>query len=474
MSEQRKYLFLDDHFLDKSEQTKRTFYQWEKEAGNPVIIKKYEWEGIGPYVFTAASKCPPYDAWYGTFGGKGDDYPAGFFHSEDGINWNGERQMSNGTDDGCQGCVGIFDEGHNFGGYPYVGTALFRRTPDVPEFHVRFRRSKDGVHWEKFPGDPYWYGPSDVLYYFWDKNINKYVAYYKLWKVEGKTLDGKHFLAYFPGFEPTIDGNTFRVQGVSVLPERKDIDVTLEYGGGTGDDGGGGSIDEKVTMIRIVARAESSDFIHWEKEQVIIEPPEGAPLGDQSYGMYIQPYAGIYVGSYQFFSSVSGNIYSQLAWSFDGVHYSVYNEKPVLSCGESGSWDAGMVIPANFYENMDGRMCTYYGAINADHKAADDIGHNVVNGAIGRAWMRIDGFASLQGGNVTTLPLKVTGEQISFNMKGVIGLALRDENGAVIVVQELRGDHYKLIANVNLSAYVGKKVRVELDLSEGELFSLSI
>ncbi|NJD01778.1 MAG: hypothetical protein FIA99_04095 [Ruminiclostridium sp.] len=119
-------------------------------------------------------------------------------------------------------------------------------------------------------------------------------------------------------------------------------------------------------------------------------------------------------------------------------------------------------------------MCTYYGAISTDHKVADDIKHNIVRGAVGRAWMRIDGFASLKGGKVATQPLEVTGEQISLNMKGVVGLTLRDRSGAFIAVQELRGDHYNIVADIILSAYVGKKIRVEMDLSEGELFSLSI
>ena len=185
------------------------------------------------------------------------------------------------------------DRGRNFGEYWYLGVSIYRKTDRIPAVHVRVKKSKDRVHWENFESDKYWIGP-DVLSVLWDDNIKKYVMYYKLWIVEGKTSTGDWFLNYFTGFKPSIEGRIYKVEGLSVLPEKRYISEKLEYGGGTEKDGGGGFTDEKVTMIRIIARAESSDFINWEKESVIIEPPLGAPLGDQSYGMDVKIYGGMY------------------------------------------------------------------------------------------------------------------------------------------------------------------------------------
>ena len=292
--------------------------------------------------------------------------------------------------------------------------------------------------------------------------------YYKLLKVAGTALDGSAFQAYFPAFDPAIEGNTFRASGLAVLPEKKQIDVTLRFEGDSPDDGGGGIANKSVTMIRVIARAESDNFIDWYNEKVIIEPPEGAPLGDQTYVMSVQLYTGMYIAHLNHFNGLHGHIRPLLAWSYDGVDFSVNRGDFALCCGKPGEWDAGMVLPTVFFEDIGGRMCLYYGAQSHDHKVTDT---GIVRGNIGRAWMRKDGFASLKGGKITTVPFDISGP-LSLNMVGKIGVRLISGNAAVSGTAE--GDGTDIVPDIDFSPFIGEKAYAELELQNGELYALNV
>lgn len=467
---QNSLLFLDDHDLEQAWDTVRTFHQCEKEVGNPVLTKKLAWEGIGPYS-PCAEPHPDggYNLFYGTYGGKNSDYPSGYMYSADGINWTRRSEWLNTIDDGAQACVTRYDAGCNFGEWRYLGMAFFRSAPGISEPHIRFRRSRDGINWEPFPGNPYWIGPSDVYSFMWDPNRNKYVLYYKLWKLAGETLAGESFVSYFPGFDPEEGKDTFRAQGYAVLPERRPVDVTLKYAGSSANDGGGGYVSSSITMIRIVARAESVDFVHWDHEQVIIEPPEDAPLGDQSYGLFVRMYQGLYLGWLSHFNGVSGLIRPLLAWSRDGVHFSVNYDQYLLD-SEKGNWDGGMIAGSELLTDIDRRLCLYYGGIDIDHTMSD----REMTAGIGRAWLRRDGFVSLSGGEITTRPFRITRNRLALNMSGRIRVTVLDKDGAVLHQTVASGDHERIIPDLELDAYGGLYLRFRLDLREGALYALRL
>jgi hypothetical protein len=471
--EPNRMLFLDDNFIERCVGAKRTFYSFEKESGNPIITKKYDWEGIGPY--RASTEVHPdggYFMWYATFGGKKGDYPTGYMRSQDCINWVRHPVWLDSIDDGAAACGAQYDLGHHFGEYKYIGIAFYRYEDGIPDPHVRFKRSKDGMHWEYFDGNPFWVGPSDVYFPMWDPLRKKYVLYYKLWKFAGETLDGKRFKCYFPGFDTEIKKNTFRGYGLSVLPERRYVDVTLKYSGGSNNDGGGGVVNTSVTMVRVLARAESADFVHWDNEQIIVEPPDDAPLGDQSYGMSVRFYNGLYLGFLNHFNGMNGHIRPVLAWSYDGIHFNINYDHYLIDCGDKGQWDAGMVLCGNMMDGVGDRLCLYYGGTDHDHSRPD----SELTGGIGRAWIRKEGFASLTGGVIITKPIMISKNRLSLNMRGQAGVELIDVDGTVLAKARAAGDHARIMPDIDLKPFMGRSLSlsVRFDLSEGELYSLGL
>lgn len=119
----------------------------------------------------------------------------------------------------------------------------------------------------------------------------------------------------------------------------------------------------------------------------------------QRHGMFIGLY-GCYLDNV--------NVDARLAVSRDGVHWvRVRNDVPFLPTGEPGSWDGGMVFPSN-YPIIEGEdVWIYYSGVEFNFASGE--GH----ASMGRARVRLDGFAKIQlgpgekNGALTTVPFDV-------------------------------------------------------------------
>ena len=471
------YLFLDDHWIAEKTEITRRFHPVEKETGNPILLKQEGERSVGPYSFTWGRKTSPYNAWLGSYNNERNKYPAFLTTSPDGLNWDPIRQETDALDIGDGNISGVsylHDTGENYPGYPYLCMACFRKAPDYDRFHIRFRRSKDGVHWEKFNDDPVWGTPGDVLNIFWDEHKKRFAAYYKIYRIKGTTTDGKPYCAYCGSFKIDKNEKTCKITGYGRMEDNwgpiTDIGAELIYGGDSSNDGGGVPTDEILRTQRVIGYADSADFLRWENERIIITPPDDAPLGDQYYGLTVSQYHGLYIGLLQHFNSLNGLIKPILAWSYDGVNFKMNTDDFILREGGAGTWDAGMVFGQEFLDTGDGRMCLYYGSMGKKHIDSVDL----AKGAVGRAWLRKDGFASLSGGRFTTRPLRVCSPRLSLNMKGRAGLTVKNENGEVLYSGEVRGDHVNITPPVDLAPYINHDVTLSFDLSDGELFSASL
>lgn len=465
-----QYAFWDDTVIDSETNLKHTWHSFEKETGNPVFTKKYDWEGnIGPYTAYTIQTPEGYRLFYGTYGGKNGDYPVGLAESEDGFNWHRFDQWTDSIDDGAQMNSAYLDEGHLFEGYPYLGISFFRKTETSPYPCIRVKRSKDGMHWETVENSE-WVGPSDVLSLIWDERRGCYVLYYKLWKLAGQKTDGSSFCAYFPGFLPSDHGDIFHAEGYAVLPERKWVDVDLVCRSPIlGDDGGGGKITKDVQMYRVIARAESRDLLHWSKEEVIITSPTDS-ADNQTYGMYVryQPEFQLYTAFLQQFNAISGHIEPLFAWSYDGVHFEIRYDHPLLTVGKEGEWDAGMVLISQNTLPLGTKNCLYYGALAQGHSKPD----SEQVGGIGRAWMRRDGYVSVSGELLVTKPVKVLSDRVFFNLCGSAEVEVQTPDGVELLRFTVSGDHPELIPEgVSLKAFYGKELRFIFHLGKAELYS---
>jgi len=146
-------------------------------------------------------------------------------------------------------------------------------------------------------------------------------------------------------------------------------------------------------------------------------PPENAPSCEQGYGISVASRHGMYIGMYQYFNSDSGVIDLILAWSYDGEHWNLNWDERVLAAGNEGDWDAGMVFGPEFLDTGDGRVCLYYGSLGVDHTQPD---------------------------------------------------------GEALASGEAQGDGCAIAAPIDLTPYAGEQVVLAFDLTEGELFSVSL
>jgi hypothetical protein len=232
--------------------------------------------------------------------------------------------------------------------------------------------------------------------------------------------------------------------------------------------------EDKHRNYRRVRRFESDDLVHWDSERVVWEAdetdlathatPTGQPPVDY-YGamVYRYPEAGeLYVmladaywhwqrRSPEMRWGASGDprgavierlapaaIDVRLAWSRDGVHFHRAGERaPFLRLGPEGRFDSRMLWAMPRPIRMGDELWCYYWGINRDHHGFVDPAADGLLAGIGRAILRVDGFASIDGsydgGQCTTPLLRHAGSQLELNLDtsggGAAWVEVLDESG---------------------------------------------
>ncbi|MCK5739396.1 hypothetical protein KAH55_09445 [bacterium] len=444
-------------------------HQWEKE-GLPVLEKQYDWEGIGPNYVKLFEKDDGYLMFIGGYcldGINKNNYPTGIAWSDDGLKW--KRHPKSLDKDGFdyQALDRAYFPG-NPTGYDYLGLALYRATAEVP-FRIDFYKSVNGIDWEKFKKNEktWWFGPSDVIDFFYDYTRKKFYMYHKIWKVEGTKLDGKKYEGYFPGFRPEYDREkgTVRIRGPKELfTNRENVDFLLHCKDEGYEDGGGGTITKNMRMLRVIAIAESEDFLTWTNQKVILEP-EFENDTAQFYSSPVLPYHGLHLCFPRYLQGDTGEMHALFGVS-DTDKLELASKEPVLSCGSKGEWDSGLILGAAPIEIND-KLCMYYAARRTDHTIAATSSQV---SALGRAWLRKDGFVSFTGGTLITKEFDINGRELRINAKGRVTARLLNDKGEEIAVGYFSGDS---IDEKILEIEVLKKGKyhLEFDCINGELFS---
>lgn len=121
---------------------------------------------------------------------------------------------------------------------------------------------------------------------------------------------------------------------------------------------------------------------------------------------------------------VDGHIDAQLVHSRDGIHWCHFDQErtPIISRGEEGSWDWGMILgTASEPIIYDDKIYWYYTGTQMTHGLA--LEKRVA--AIGRVTWRLDGFVSLdagpEAGVVETVPLRAPPSQLEVNADATFG-----------------------------------------------------
>ncbi len=235
---------------------------------------------------------------------------------------------------------------------------------------------------------------------------------------------------------------------------------------------------------RLVARSESTDFLHWERPAVVLRSTAEEDKTHQTYCMPAFPYANVYLGYVMMYHvGTDRTVDCELAWSPDSVAWKrVAPGTPFLPRGPKGSYDSACIYaPAGPPIVRDDRIWIYYGGSAAVH----------------RGWkrhclpclarLRVDGFAGYQPADVrtpahlTTAPLCCTDEPLRVSA---------DATGGTLRVEVIGAEGYSLEAcepiardvtdavvrwkgGKDLSQLSGQTYRLRFELSAATLYAFS-
>jgi hypothetical protein len=232
----------------------------------------------------------------------------------------------------------------------------------------------------------------------------------------------------------------------------------------------------------------SDDFVNWSEPEWALVPDDKDPADTHFYSHVAFMYEGLRIGYVTVFSSETELIDAQLCYSRDGTHWSRYRQrKPFLPTGREGSFDAGMLLAdASGLVQREGKIWIYYSGYNADH-AGRVRGEGPVEGHIGLAHLRQDGFVSAdggpEGGSLLTKPLVCSGPSLRINAlanEGEVRAELLDPDGKPIADRDLAasepfsGDALDVRLRWkgdSSDSHVGTPVRIRFHLKNAQLYS---
>ncbi len=337
--------------------------------------------------------------------------------------------------------------------------------------------SPDGIRWTPYPGNPVLVA-SDVTDATWDPVERRYIAHFKLYQLLTEAADPARPVEMEKPAEFFLVGRKKPTQEKdTILAEAYFLDTTLQQV----------TLEtrtlrncRRISDRRIVARAESKDFINWTNYRAAIIPDRLDAANQQTYGMSAFRYEGLYVGLLRIMTGQSIDI--QLAYSNDGADWQrCFDRTSFIPCGAAGGWDAGMVLTASEPVLVGEELWFYYGGWQKQH-------HEWGETSIGIAKLRRDGFVSLDAGEkegeLLTRPVTVSGPRLKVNAAaagGAVAAEVLDESGRVIpgygrkecrpVAADTTAGELTWAGNRNLSALAGRKVRVRFFLKQAHLYS---
>lgn len=233
---------------------------------------------------------------------------------------------------------------------------------------------------------------------------------------------------------------------------------------------------------RLISQTTSTDFIDWSKPRRIIVP-EQTDVGDiEFYGMKIVSRGNQLLGFVRVLrDDVDDGIgYTVLAISNDGRTWKRLRQRFLgRSHAESNAWDHAVAWVGDVV-TVEDQEFVYYGGYQLGHKAFGDR-------AIGIAFMRRDGFASMEAdplrqGRLLTKPFVLNATSITVNaaVRGQMQAFLRDADGGIVpgFAQgvTIRGDSvaHDVSWERPLEDLVGATVRLEFRLRGASLFGFAL
>lgn len=244
---------------------------------------------------------------------------------------------------------------------------------------------------------------------------------------------------------------------------------------------------------RWIALSTSNDFIHWSPlDDILVRDP----MDEQAVEFYnasVFPYGDLYLGLLRIYHSWHGLMETELVWSRDSVRWNrAYARRPFLSWGELGDpdWCFGDIIGCKPVRSGDQILMSYEARnhVHAPYGNKGDRGLLGLDGQMGIASLRADGFVSLEsgqmGGELTTEPLPAAGKRLIANLRtvqdGEIEIRLLGTNLKPLDAKPImfRGDQVNLPLEFDGRAKLPNtpdgNIRLNIFLRNAALYSLRV
>ena len=437
------YFPIDERIIEDRWMIDRFVVALEKYAGNPLVLKNYQWEGNGPFVsgtvlFDAQEGlfkmwCGVWDE-YAYYHGLPFSYNICYAESNDGLTWQ-------------KPILKLFDR---------------RGTMDKNNNCIKLGRQKTQAIDVEFNPAPK--SPEEKFIAIHNDSGGVFVSY---------SSDGKYFNCSFDRSAVWYHSDTHNNFVYDDVHNRWLMYVRPRAFAGEGL--------EHVNRRRLAVK-ESVDLETWTHERTVLVPEEGDAT--DFYGMTVFRRGDLFIGFLQIYDAGrSDKVSSELVWSPEGYHWHRLpseTRKESLSLGQEGDWDAGQVYVADKPVMVDNEMWFYY--------TGNKVTHNVPGTtAIGLAKTKRDRLFGARSkpdtlGRILTRPFPVNGDLfINAQAKGEIRVevrsAIRDKPFSEWTARDcsaFSGD--ELDAPIHwgdkrLSDLKGKVVRLRFQLEDASLYS---
>jgi hypothetical protein len=464
-------LFIDDHLIDKTNKIRRQFYTAEKYFPNPVLTYTEPWEGHcvitwGSVIYDREEEL--FKCWYEVYRQtalRENQTSLCYATSKDGTHWNKpnlnliEYEGSKANNivfqppQGFDSAVIIKDENDPDPGHRYkmMFYLMAEKTgPNAGPWGLYTARSPDGLRWT----------PSN--------------------EVVVKAGDRAGFF-----YNPVRKVYSFFTRPGTPAPLTK--------------------------VHRWVGLWESPNLRSLGEMQPVLWPDKDDGQGTEIYGLQPFLYESLILGYLEMFYNGENDpryrrLDTQLAISHDGLHWNrALNRMVILPFGPIGSWDGGWAFPSSnppirfkdkLYIYYQGRRTFHWGTRprpfiqNGQTYQINDPQYGHI-GSIGLAFLRIDGFASMNAkaepGVLRTKPFIVPkGRLLSINAQatGSLKVAVLDHNGeplpgfglddSIAIKGDSLEHHAKWNKIDDINELGGRTVRLEFRLEDAALFSFRI
>jgi hypothetical protein len=228
-------------------------------------------------------------------------------------------------------------------------------------------------------------------------------------------------------------------------------------------------------MGREVARTESSDFIKWTREEVVLK---GSDKNFQPYAMPVFYYCGIYIGLVAIHQQDRDRVWTELTWSPDTrVWHHISRGSPLIPNSDKElDYDYGCVYACANPIFLSDKILLFYGGSDWLHTSWR-------NGFLCLAMLRPDGFAGYVQESeespaiVKTIPIDYEGQTIRITSdvsdNGFIKASITDIKGkkiasAGIISETVTDEPLKFNRKIKAG-----RIQLKFEFSNAKLYSFS-